>query len=215
MGGKKWRVIERAPFVEVTGRGDSVPIFATGWDAASAILYAYTKDNDCWTRYRLPKGSHTYDHMWSTEWPRIRETEHERFLMDCHSIFYELPQWTYGNRVMGVQPIANHLWVLGDFCTYRGMLVMGADNASPSAGSNPFHGEPQSGLWFGKTDDLLSFGKPRGWGGPWRKTKVAAGQPSDPLSHDRLRQEMPASEKRRATGNLLPGGGRFPGRRNV
>ena len=178
--GKRWRVIERAPFVEVTGRGDMVPMFATGWDTASAILYVYTKDDDRWTRYRLPKGSHTYDHMWSTEWPRIRETEHERFLMDCHGIFYELPQWTYGNRVMGVQPIANHLWVLGDFCTYLGMLVLGADNASPAGANNPFHGEPQSGLWFGKTDDLWNFGKPHGWGGPWRRTKVKAGEASDP-----------------------------------
>ena len=178
--GKQWRVIERAPFVEVTGRGDLVPMFATGWDTASAILYAYTKNNDCWTRYRLPKGSQTYDHMWSTEWPRIRETEHERFLMDCHGIFYELPQWTYGNRVMGVQPVANHLWVLGDFCSFRGMLVLGADNASPAGVNNPFHGEPQSGLWFGKTDDLWNFGKPHGWGGPWRRTPVQAGQVSDP-----------------------------------
>jgi len=178
--GKKWSVIERAPFVEVTGRGDNVPMFATGWDRASAILYAYTGQDKKWTRYRLPKGSHTFDHMWATEWPRIRETEHERFLMDCHGIFYELPQWTYGNRVMGVKPISSHLWVLGDFCTYRGMLVLGADNGSPAGSSNPFHGEPQSGLWFGKTDDLWQFGKPSGWGGPWRDTKVMKGEPSDP-----------------------------------
>lgn len=178
--GKTWSVIERSPFVEVTGRGPRVPIFATGWDTASAILYAYTDQDKQWTRYRLPKGSHTFDHMWATEWPRIRETEHERFLMDCHGIFYELPQWTLGNRVMGVRPISSHLWVLGDFCTYRGMLVMGADNASPSGSFNPFHGEPQSGIWLGKTDDLWNFGKPQGWGGPWRNTRVKAGEPSDP-----------------------------------
>ena len=36
-------------------------------------------------------------------------------------------------------------------------------------------------MWFGKTDDLWSFGKPRGWGGPWYETPVEAGQPSDPF----------------------------------
>jgi len=178
--GKKWTILERAPFVEVTGRGDHVPIFATGWDRASALFCVYTDGDKQWTRYRLPKASHTFDHMWSTEWPRIRETEHERFLMDHHGLFYELPQWTYGNRVFGLRPICTHLWVLGDFTTYRGMLVLGADNASPAGPANPFHGEPQSGLWFGKTDDLWQFGKPKGWGGPWWQTPVKANAPSDP-----------------------------------
>lgn len=178
--GTQWTILERAPFVEVTGRGPNVPIFATGWDSASALLCVYTHGDKQWTRYRLPKASHTFDHMWATEWPRIRETEHERFLMDHHGLFYELPQWTYGNRVIGLRPICTHLWVLGDFCTYRGMLVLGADNASPAGPANPFHGEPQSGLWFGKTDDLWRFGKPKGWGGPWWKTLVKADTPSDP-----------------------------------
>ncbi len=178
--GKEWTILERAPFVEVTGRGANVPIFATGWDRASALLCVYTDGDKKWTRYRLPKASHTFDHMWATEWPRIRETEHERFLMDHHGLFYELPQWTFGNRVLGLRPICTHLWVLGDFCTYRGLLVLGADNASPAGPSNPFHGEPQSGLWFGKTDDLWQFGKPKGWGGLWWQTPVKADTPSDP-----------------------------------
>ncbi len=178
--GRRWTVLERAPFVEVTGRSAHVPMFATGWDAASALFNVFTPGDAKWTRYRLPKASHTFDHMWSTEWPRIRETEHERYLMDHHGLFYELPQWTYGNRVTGLRPISTHLWVLGDFCTYRGMLVMGADNGSPSWDANPFHGEPQSGMWFGKTDDLWKYGKPAGWGGPWRHDQVKAGVPSDP-----------------------------------
>jgi hypothetical protein len=118
--------------------------------------------------------------MWQTEWPRIRQTEHERFLMDCHGMFYELSPWAYSNKVWGIKPISTHLWVLGDFCTFRGMLVMAADNASPANGSNHLAGEPQSGLWFGKTDDLWQYGKPSGWGGPWWEEPVKAGQPSDP-----------------------------------
>ncbi len=179
--GKEWTILERKPFVEVTGRGKwSGTMFATGWDRASAILKVYTQADDRWTTYRLPKASHTYDHAWQTEWPRIRETEHERFLMDCHGMFYQLSTWAYGGRVWGVKPISTHLWVLGDFCSWLGLLVLGADNASPSGADNPLCGEPQSGLWFGKTDDLWAFGKPSGWGGPWWKTPVRAGEPSDP-----------------------------------
>jgi hypothetical protein len=179
--GKRWTILERKAFVEAMGRGySSRAIFATGWDRASAILEVYTPDNDRWTRYRLPKASSTYDHAWATEWPRIRETEHERYLVDCHGMFYELSPHVYANRIWGMQPISRHLWVLGDFCTWRGMLVLGADNASPASGSNPLAGEPQSGLWFGKTDDLWQFGKPAGWGGAWWEETVKAGEPSDP-----------------------------------
>jgi len=179
--GNQWRILERTAFVEVTGRGESSKaIFATGWDRASAILEVYTSGDGKWTRYRLPKASGTYDHAWSTEWPRIRETEHERYLMDCHGMFYEVSPHVYGNRIWGVQPISRHLWVLGDFCTWRGLLVLGADNASPAAGRNALMGEPQSGLWLGKTDDLWRFGRPAGWGGVWWQEAVKAGQPSDP-----------------------------------
>jgi hypothetical protein len=179
--GNTWTIIERKPFVEVTGHGTFMnAIFATGWDRASAILKVFTRNDQKWTTYRLPKASHTFDHAWQTEWPRIRQTEHERFLMDCHGMFYELSPWAYGNKVWGIRPISTHLWVLGDFCTFRGMLVMGPDNASPATGTNALAGEPQSGLWFGKTDDLWQFGKPAGWGGPWWQEPVKTGVPSDP-----------------------------------
>ncbi len=179
--GQTWTVLDRRPFVEVTGRGGfSGTIFATGWDRASAVLRVFTEADGRWRTYRLPKASHTFDHMWQTEWPRIRETEHERFLMDCHGMFYELSPWAYGGRVWGLRPVSTHLWVLGDFCSWQGLLVMGADNASPSGGQSHLVGEPQSGLWFGRTDDLWRLGKPAGWGGPWWREPVAAGEPSDP-----------------------------------
>ena len=179
--GESWTILEREPFNEVTGCGEFFgTIFATGWDGASAILKVFTGADKRWRRYRLPMASHAFDHMWSTEWPRIRQTEHERFLMDCHGMFYELCPWAYGNRVWGVRPISTHLWVLGDFCVFRGMLVLGQDSASTIYHHNQLVGEPQSGLWFGKTEDLWQFGKPGGWGGPWRETPVGAGEPSDP-----------------------------------
>lgn len=180
-GKGQWKILERKPFTCISGRHEfGGTIFATGWDQASAILKVFTASDQRWTTYRLPKASHCFDHKWQTEWPRIREVEHERFLMDHHGMFYELSPWAYGGRVWGVRPISTHLWVLGDFCTYRGMLVMGADNASPSNGQSPTTAEPQSGIWMGKTDDLWQFGKPKGWGGPWWQESVKAGVPSDP-----------------------------------
>ncbi len=179
--GETWTIIERNPFIEVNGRGDFAgTIFAMGWDKRSAILQVFTEADSQWKRYRLPKASHCFDHMWQTEWPRIREVDHERFLMDCHGMFYELSPWAYENHVWGIRPISTHLWVHGDFCTYRGMLVLGSDNASPHGGANHLAGEPQSGLYFGKTDDLWQFGKPAGWGGVWWEDEVAEGESSDP-----------------------------------
>jgi len=179
--GERWTIIERNPYIEVNGRGDFAgTIFAMGWDKRSALLNVYTDANGEWKRYRLPKASHCFDHMWQTEWPRIREVDHERFLMDCHGMFYELSTWAYENHIWGIRPISTHLWVHGDFCTWRGMLVLGADNASPHNGANHLAGEPQSGLYFGKTDDLWQFGKPAGWGGVWWEDRVAAGDVSDP-----------------------------------
>jgi len=179
--GQTWRVIERNPYVGLGGLGRyGNTIFALGWDRASAILKVFTGGNKTWTTYRLPKASHCWDHKWQTEWPRIRSVEHERLLMDHHGMFYELSPWAYGNKIWGIRPISTHLWVHGDFCSWKGMLVLGADNASHESGGNLQCAEPQSGLWFGKTDDLWKLGKPKGWGGPWWKTAVHSGQPSDP-----------------------------------
>ncbi|MEZ0216467.1 MAG: hypothetical protein ACAH89_05000, partial [Rariglobus sp.] len=113
-------------------------------------------------------------------WPRIRSTEHERLLMDHHGMFYELSPWAFGNRIWGIRPISTHLWVHGDFCSWKGMLIIGGDNTSHESGGNLQCAEPQSGLWFGKTDDLWKLGKPKGWGGPWWETPVKANEPSDP-----------------------------------
>ncbi len=179
--GTEWRVLERKPFVCVNGMGFfGETIFANGWDRASAILKVYTAADDTWTTYRLPKASHTHDHKWQSEWPRIRSVEHERLLMDCHGMWYELSPWAYGNRIWGVRPISTHLAVHGDFCSWKGMLMVGMDNCSADGGANLHCAEPQSGIWMGKVDDLWNLGKPTGWGGPWWETPVQAGQASDP-----------------------------------
>jgi hypothetical protein len=178
--GSSWTIVERKPFVEVTGRRNmGGAVFATGWDNASAILKVQV--DEIWSTYRLPKASHTFDHMWTTEWPRIREVESERFLMDSHFMFYELSPLVYDGKVWGVRPISTHLRIIPDFCSWRGMLVLSGNQVTPISDTNLLAGEPQSNLWFGKTDDLWHFGgKPGGWGGPWWKEPIAADTPSDP-----------------------------------
>jgi hypothetical protein len=178
--GKTWTILERTAFNEAVGGGIlGEAIYATGWDRASAILKVLRGGR--WSTYRLPQGTHAQDHAWFTEWPRIREVETERMLMDCQGIFYELPALAYEGKVWGVRPISCHLRMVPDFCSWRGALVLAGNQTSSMEDRNPLGGQPQSGLWFGKTDDLWRFGKPSGWGGPWRATQVAAGQPSDPF----------------------------------
>lgn len=175
-----WRILESTAFCDVAGTpmGDHANVFAAGWDRASVILAVLNRGR--WSRYRLPKASRTHDQAWYTEWPRIREVETERFLMDIHGMFYELPRLAYGGRVWGIQPICRHLRVVPDFCSWRGMLVLAGNQATACTGSY-LVGEPQANLWFGKTDDLWSFGRPQGWGGVWQQTPVRAGQASDPF----------------------------------
>ena len=180
-----WTILERTAFVEVTGRHNmGSVVFALGWDDASVILKVLETDTVVptggMTTYRLPKASHAYDHLWTTEWPRIREVETERFLIDMHGMFYELPSFAYGGAAWGIKPISQHLRMVPDFASYRGFLVLGGNQVSSIFDANWVTGQSQSGLWWGKTDDLWGFGKPQGWGGPWRYDAVQAGVPSDP-----------------------------------
>jgi len=177
--GEKWTILEKTAFNEVTGRRNmGKVIFATGWDKASAILKVFAAGQ--WSTYRLPKASHCFDHYWQTEWPRIREVESERYLMDCHGMFYELSPVAYSGKIWGVRPISTHLRIIPDFCSFRGLLVLAGNQVTPIGDSNLLAGESQAGLWFGKTDDLWQFGKPKGWGGPWWEKPVSANEPSDP-----------------------------------
>ncbi len=180
--GQAWTILETCQFNAVTGSTSSIgtAILAQGVDNASAILKVHIEGRDGWDTYRLPKATHTQDHSWTTEWPRIREVESERWLMDCAGMFYELPAMQYGGKVWGVRPISTHLRIIGDFCSWRGLLVMAGDQTTPIGDLNPFVGQPQANLWFGKTDDLWQFGKPKGWGGPWLEEEVQPGVPSDP-----------------------------------
>lgn len=181
---QKWTILEKTAFIGVGGKNSSTfagksiygnPIFATGWDKKSVILKCYNDRSKVWKRYRLPKGSHSFDHAWNTEWMRIREVQTERFIMDIHGIFYELPMMTYNGNVWGIKPIAYHLRIVPDFVFWRGMFVMAGDQTDHGVG------QPQSGLLFQNIDDLWNYGKPSGWGAVWQDEKVSANEISDPF----------------------------------
>lgn len=178
--GSNWRALSRKPHMDVMARQDMGNVlFATGWDESSVLLWTLIQGE--WKRYRLPKASHAFEHAWQTEWMRIREVETEHFLMDIQGMFYELQPLAFENAIWGVKPICQHLRIIPDYCAYRGELVLGGNQTTPNADNNAVVGQPQAGLWFGITDELWSWGRPQGWGGPWRKAAVNAGAISDPF----------------------------------
>ncbi len=181
--GDTWQIIERTQFNTVSARANQDHLgpatFAVGQDRASAILKVFLPSTG-WKTYRLPKGTHTQDHAYTTEWPRLREVESERWLLNASGMFYELPAMTYADSVWGLRPVCTHLRIIGDFCSWNGMLVLAGDQTTPINDANLEGGQPQGNLWFGKTDDLWQFGKPTGWGGPWWETPVEADTPGDP-----------------------------------
>jgi hypothetical protein len=178
--GTTWSALSRKPHMDVAARENMGSVmFATGWDESSVLFWACIKGN--WRRYRLPKASHAFAHAWQTEWMRIREVETEHYLMDIQGMFYELQPIAFQDAIWGVKPVCQHLRIIPDYCAYRGMLALGGNQTTPNADNNAVVGQPQSGIWFGKTDDLWNWGKPAGWGGPWRKTVLKKGDTSDPF----------------------------------
>ena len=178
--GKSWKRLSNKPHMDVAAREDMGNVmFCTGWDESSVLLWALVKGT--WQRYRLPKASHAFNHAWQTEWMRIREIETEHFMMDIHGMFYELQPIAFEGRIWGVKPVCQHLRVIPDYCAFRGMMVLGGNQTTPNRDNNALSGQPQAGMWFGKSDDLWSWGRPAGWGGPWRKQKLVKDTVSDPM----------------------------------
>ena len=152
-------------------------------DDASVIMSQSGK------RYRLPRGDARYDRPFAQGWPRgIRECVSERFLMNIHGTFYEMPR---DAGLPWIKPVATHGRQIFDFCTWRGLMVASGVRQGAKPDGNCFTAaDGSAGLWFGTIDDLWQLGKPRGRGGPWLRTAVAAGEPSDPYlmtGYDRKR----------------------------
>ena len=155
-------------------------------DDASAIV------TDRGRRYRLPKGDAAFDRPSATGWPRgIRECQSERYLVNVHGTFYEMPRDT---GVRHLKPVCTHNRAIADFCSWRGLLVLSGTRRGAKADGQHFASAGgEVGLWFGQIDDLWRMGKPVGRGGPWRQTAVRAGEPSDPYlmtGYDRKRVDL-------------------------
>ena len=175
--GKTWSIIDSTAYIEVNGKDNYIygyGMWATGWDRKSVKLQYFSPEAGKWRCYRLPKGSQAWEHAWNTEWMRIREAQTERFMMDVFGIFYELPVMSYGGNMLGIKPVCNHLRVVPDFITWRGMLVLAGDQIDNAVG------QPQSNLLFTNIDELWKWGKPSGWGALWWDENIKANQASDP-----------------------------------
>ena len=170
-------------------------------DAASALVI----DDDN-RRWRLPSngwcadGTMPQGEIWGCG-RRCREVCTERDLMNVGGNFYELPAENAGGMAM-IRPVTASA-MLGyprDYCSWRGLLVLTGIERFYK-GTNPrilraAEKNSTAAVWLGVADDLWKMGKPRGEGGPWLKTAVKPGEPSDPYlmtGFDRKRLTVEAS----------------------
>ncbi|MCA8971453.1 MAG: hypothetical protein KDC95_16795 [Planctomycetes bacterium] len=157
-----------------------------------SLLY----EDDDGTRYRLPIGA---DPAPGRVQRTAREVVTERDLLHCGNVFYELPARGAGGFGR-IRPIATHPFVIDDFCSWRGLLVLSGELSKLDDPHVVHSGDGRIALWLGAIDDLWALGKARGSGGPWTETPVEAGEASDPfLMHGfdrkRLRLEHDRTEE--------------------
>jgi len=152
-------------------------------------------DGGVWHKYRLPKGSHSYDgaHGWNTEWPRIREIgEGDDFLMTMHGTFWRFPATMCATNSAGIRPRSNYLKIVGDFCRWNDKVVLGCDdtaaneflNKRRAKGKMGAPSQSNSSLWFLDPSAFDTFGPAIGRGAVWYEENVKAGQVSDPYLLD-------------------------------
>jgi len=185
--GTTWEIIERRQYTEVTGpegvfptaNGNEDPVWAIGWDKRSLRLQVM--ENGKFKTFLLPKGCLNNDakHGWFTEWPRIRDIGEEDLLMDMHGMFFKFPKHFTSSNCAGIEPIANHIRYIPDFCKWNGQLVLATDEASIQG--NPLTGQPQSNLWFGDVEDLKEWGPRNAAGSIYMQDSIQAGVASDPF----------------------------------
>lgn len=155
----------------------AIPTSVVTLDEGSVLVV-----DDAGRRWRLPLGPEGYRAPTDNGRLRIcREVATERDLFSCMGTFYELPAEN-ADGYAKIRPIASHNYKIEDYASYRGMLVMTGVN--PEDGHYNPHiirsDDKKAAVWVGTIDDLWTLGKPRGEGGPWKNSKVHAGEYSDP-----------------------------------
>jgi hypothetical protein len=152
------------------------PADAVTLDDASVI---YTDEQS--KHWRLPRGRADFDGKSAHGLVRAdREVCTERDLLNAGGTFFEFPAENAGG-IAKVRPVATHNRDIHDYASWRGLLVMsGVAKNAPASPHLIRSADGAAALWVGAVDDLWSFGKPVGIGGPWKDTAVLAGAPSDP-----------------------------------
>lgn len=159
-----------------TKKQTAIPKAVLEIDNASVI---YTDEEG--KRWRLPKAG-PMDHQHPLGDYRVaREVATERDLLHAAGTFYELPARNAGG-VSKVRPVTTHGRMVHDFCSYRGLFVLsGVAKKAPAESPHIIKSDDgKAALWVGAIDDMWELGKPYGFGGPWRGSRVKAGVPSDP-----------------------------------
>ncbi len=168
----------------------AVPKEALSYDAASAVFV-----DDAGNRWRLPRARADLANVGPFGVERaVREVATERDLLNCAGTFFELPAENAGG-IRKVRPISTHLRRIQDFASWRGLLVMsGIEEKGADENRHVIRSaDGRASVWVGSVDDLWSFGKPRGEGGPWKDSTVAAHAWSDPFlmsGYDRKAMEL-------------------------
>jgi hypothetical protein len=145
-------------------------------DEASVLIV-----DDRGRRWRLPRAVTALDAATNAGELRIcREVATERDMLSACGTFFELPAEN-ADGFAKIRPVASHNLRVTDFGGYRGLFLMSGIQPDAPAGEHIIRSDDgKAALWAGAIDDLWKLGKPRGEGGPWKNTKVKAGQPSDP-----------------------------------
>ncbi|MFO1484393.1 MAG: hypothetical protein U1F71_13625 [Verrucomicrobiaceae bacterium] len=145
-------------------------------DEASVLVV-----DDRGRRWRLPRASKAYDAATKAGELRIcREVATERDMLSACGTFFELPAEN-ADGFAKIRPICSHDLRVTDFGGYRGLFIMSGIKPDAKASDHILRSDDgKAALWAGAIDDLWKLDKPRGEGGPWKATKVKAGQKSDP-----------------------------------
>jgi hypothetical protein len=153
----------------------AIPSGVLEYDDAS-IIYV-----DQVGRWRLPRGDRSLDTAGPLGAERIcREVCTERDLFNAGGTFFELPAENAGGAAK-IRAVTTHNRRIKDYTSFRGLFVISGLDQSAQAGDHVIRStDGKTALWVGAVDDIWRFGKPRGFGGPWKNAQVEAGKPSDP-----------------------------------
>jgi hypothetical protein len=167
------RRVDDAKLTEFVAKNASIPAGVINYESASVLVV-----DDKNRRWRLPLGD--AGHATPALSSRVcREVATERDLFHAHGTFYELPAENAGGFAK-IRPVSTHKAAIHDYCSYRGMLVLTGIAPDTAAGEHIIRSDDRkAAVWAGVIDDLWKFGKAVGQGGPWLKSSVKAGVPSD------------------------------------